>query len=66
MAIVDINVQTAQATAQELNAKGVRSIAVTADITKAKECQRYRASQGYLLACSVQATALQQQGSNGC
>ena len=41
VAIVDINAGTAQATAQELNAKGVRSIAVTADITKAKECQRY-------------------------
>ena len=54
MAIVDINAQTAQATAQELNAKGVRSIAVTADITKAKECQRYAAAQGYLLAQIVQ------------
>ena len=40
VAIVDINKKTAEATAEELNAKGIRSIAVTADITKAKECQR--------------------------
>lgn len=37
---MDINAKTAQATAAELNAKGIRSIAVTADITQAKECQR--------------------------
>ncbi len=40
MAVVDINAKTAQATAAELNGKGIRSVAVTADITKAKECQR--------------------------
>ncbi len=40
MAVVDINAKTAQATAEELSGKGIRSIAVTADITKAKECQR--------------------------
>ena len=40
VAVVDINAKTAQATAGELNGKGIRSIAVTADITKAKECQR--------------------------
>ncbi|CAL5223886.1 g6480 [Coccomyxa viridis] len=40
VAVVDINAKTAQATAEELNGKGIRSIAVTADITKAKECQR--------------------------
>ena len=41
VAVVDINAKTAQATAEELNGKGIRSIAVTADITKAKECQRF-------------------------
>lgn len=40
MAVVDINEKTAKATAEELSAKGIRSLAVTADITKAKECQR--------------------------
>ena len=65
VAIVDINAGTAQATAQELNAKGVRSIAVTADITNAKECQRYSASQGSLLIYSSNgAIALQRMGSN--
>lgn len=49
MAVVDINAKTAQATAKELNGKGIRSIAVTADITEAKECQRCAACLGLSL-----------------
>ena len=62
MAIVDINVQTAQATAQELNAKGIRSIAVHADITKAKECQRYGTIQTTPAGSNVQAQGAAAEG----
>ena len=41
MAVVDVQELTAQAVCQELSAKGVRSIAVTADVTNAKDCQRW-------------------------
>ena len=48
---MDINAKTAQATAKELNAKGIRSIAVTADITQAKECQRSGCGQTIVCSC---------------
>ena len=40
MAVVDVNEAKAQETVAELRSKGVRSIAIKADITQAKECQR--------------------------
>ncbi len=40
MAVVDVVRATAEATAAELAAKGVRSLAVVADITRAADCER--------------------------
>ena len=40
VAVVDVVRETAEATAQELAAKGIRSLAVVADITRAKDCER--------------------------
>ncbi len=41
VAVADINRDAAERVAAELAAKGVRAIAITADVTQAKECQRY-------------------------
>lgn len=40
VAIVDVQEDKAKAVSQELGEKGVRSIAIKADITSAKDCQR--------------------------
>ena len=40
VAVVDVNADKAEATVAELRGKGVRSIAVQADVTKAADCQR--------------------------
>lgn len=40
VAVVDINEASASAVCDELSRKGIRSIAVVADVTKSKECQR--------------------------
>ncbi len=40
VAVVDVVRATAEATAAELAAKGVRSLAVVADITRAADCER--------------------------
>ncbi|KAK9832615.1 hypothetical protein WJX81_003801 [Elliptochloris bilobata] len=40
IAIVDVVRATAEATAAELAGKGIRSVAVVADITRAKDCER--------------------------
>ena len=45
VAVVDVQERTARAVCEELSAKGVRSIAVTADVTSAKDCQRWVLSQ---------------------
>lgn len=41
MAVVDLQEDKARAVADELASKGVRSIAVKADVTRAKDCQRW-------------------------
>jgi len=40
VAVVDVNADKAEATVAELRGKGVRSIAVQADVTKAADCKR--------------------------
>ena len=40
VAVVDVVRATAEATAAELAGKGIRSVAVVADITRAKDCER--------------------------
>ena len=40
VAVVDVVRGTAEATAAELAGKGIRSVAVVADITRAKDCER--------------------------
>ena len=69
MAVVDINAKTAQATAEELNGKGIRSIAVTADITKAKECQRcascLRPQPAFRLSCARRSMCIHWRGRPG-
>ena len=40
VAVVDVNADKAEATVAELREKGVRSIAIQADVTKAADCQR--------------------------
>jgi NAD(P)-dependent dehydrogenase (short-subunit alcohol dehydrogenase family) len=41
VAVVDINSKAAAEVAEELSVKGIRAIALTADVTKAKDCQRF-------------------------
>ena len=41
VAVVDIQEEKAKEVAEELSRKGVRSIAIKADVTSAKECDRY-------------------------
>lgn len=40
VAVVDVVRATAEATAAELAGKGIRSLAVVADITRTKDCER--------------------------
>ena len=40
IAVVDIQEEKAKEVAEELSRKGVRSIAIKADVTSAKECDR--------------------------
>jgi len=49
VAVVDVVRETAEATAHELAAKGIRSLAVVADITRAKDCERCAHSSGFAL-----------------
>ena len=46
IAVVDINGEKAEAVRDELTAKGVRAIAITADITKASVCTRCKDNSG--------------------
>ena len=45
MVVVDVVRATAEATAAELAGKGIRSLAVVADITRAKDCERCGAAE---------------------
>ena len=47
VAVVDVVRETAEATARELAAKGIRSLAVVADITRAEDCERCAHSSGF-------------------
>ena len=40
VAVVDVNAEKAEATVAELRSKGVRSVAIQADVTLAEDCQR--------------------------
>ena len=40
VAVVDVNADKAEATVAELRGKGIRSIAIQADVTRAADCQR--------------------------
>ena len=41
VAVVDVDADKAEATVAELRSKGIRSISIQADVTRADECQRY-------------------------
>jgi len=55
VAVVDVVRATAEATAAELAAKGVRSLAVVADITRAADCERCAPRTEYSEACRAAA-----------
>ena len=40
VAVVDVNADKAEATVAELRSKGIRSVAIQADVTSAADCQR--------------------------
>jgi hypothetical protein len=50
VAVVDVNLGKAQAVAGELGAKGVRALAVQADVSSKKDCQRWAGLGGFCMA----------------
>ena len=44
VAVIDINVRSAQIVTEELQSKGIRSIAVHADVSRKADCAKYLTS----------------------